>query len=36
MLWFSDLRRSTPLADSLPTDQFLELLNRYFEWVMPS
>jgi len=31
VLWFSDLRRSTPLADSLPTDQFLELLNRYFE-----
>lgn len=31
VIWFCDLRGSTPLADELPREQFLELLNRYFE-----
>jgi len=30
-LWYSDLRRSTELADRLPADDFLALLGRYFE-----
>lgn len=30
-LWFSDLRRSTVLADRLPAEAFLHLLGRYFE-----
>ena len=30
-LWYSDLRNSTGLADSLPVDSFLELLNAYFD-----
>lgn len=30
-LWYSDLRGSTALADSLPTDAFIALLNDYFE-----
>lgn len=30
-LWYSDLRGSTRLSTSLPTDQYLELLNHYFE-----
>jgi adenylate cyclase len=30
-LWYSDLRRSTELADRLSTEDFLELLGRYFE-----
>lgn len=31
VIWFSDLRSSTPLADVLPRPVFLELLNSYFE-----
>ncbi len=30
VLWYSDLRGSTPLADSLPEPAFLDHLNRYF------
>lgn len=30
-LWYSDLRSSTELADRLSTEDFLELLGRYFE-----
>jgi adenylate cyclase len=30
-LWYSDLRNSTGLADELPVDAFLELLNNYFD-----
>ena len=30
-LWYSDLRRSTELADGLSTEDFLDLLGRYFE-----
>jgi adenylate cyclase len=30
-LWYSDLRNSTGLADQLPVDGFLELLNAYFD-----
>ena len=31
VIWYSDLRRSTALAERLPRDAFLALLNRYFE-----
>jgi adenylate cyclase len=30
-LWYSDLRRSTELADRLSAEDFLKLLGRYFE-----
>lgn len=30
-LWYSDLRDSTGLADQLPVDAFLDLLNAYFD-----
>ena len=30
-LWYSDLRNSTGLADQLPVDAFLDLLNAYFD-----
>jgi adenylate cyclase len=30
-LWYSDLRNSTGLADELPVDAFLELLNSHFD-----
>jgi adenylate cyclase len=30
-LWYSDLRNSTGLADRLPVDGFLDLLNAYFD-----
>lgn len=30
-VWFSDMRDSTTLADSMPPHLFLERLNRYFE-----
>ena len=30
-LWYSDLRNSTGLADALPVEAFLELLNAYFD-----
>ena len=31
VIWFSDLRGSTELAESLEADVYLDLLNRYFE-----
>lgn len=31
VIWFSDLRASTRLAEALPKEVFLELLNRFFE-----
>ncbi|MDV7340315.1 adenylate/guanylate cyclase domain-containing protein [Terasakiella sp. A23] len=31
VIWFSDLRQSTNLAESMKSDDFLELLNQYFE-----
>ncbi|MBL6946570.1 MAG: adenylate/guanylate cyclase domain-containing protein [Rhodospirillales bacterium] len=31
IIWFCDLRGSTPLADSMPREKFLELLNAFFE-----
>jgi len=31
VVWFCDLRNSTPLADSMSRWEFLELLNGYFE-----
>jgi adenylate cyclase len=30
-IWYSDLRRSTALADSMDVDSFLALLNAYFD-----
>jgi adenylate cyclase len=30
-VWYSDMRNSTPLADTLPPQVFLNRLNRYFE-----
>ncbi len=32
-LWFSDLRNFTELTETLPPEQLLEMLNRYFEFV---
>ena len=34
VILFSDLRNSTRLAEDLPRDKYLELLNRYFETVL--
>jgi adenylate cyclase len=31
VIWFCDLRRSTPLADSMSRAEFLTVLNEYFE-----
>jgi adenylate cyclase len=31
LVWFSDLRNSTRLAETMPSGAFLELLNLYFE-----
>ena len=31
VIWFSDLRESTPLSEALGERAFLELLNDYFE-----
>ena len=31
VIWFSDLRGSTRFADTLPREEFLALLNEYFE-----
>ncbi len=31
VIWFCDLRNSTPLADSMSREAFLTLLNEYFE-----
>ncbi len=33
LIWFCDLRNSMPLADSVGRDEFLSLLNDYFEFV---
>ena len=34
VIWFCDLRDSTPLADSMSREAFLRLLNEYFECVL--
>ena len=34
VIWFCDLRDSTPLADSMTRGEFLALLNDYFECVL--
>ena len=34
VIWFCDLRESTPLADSMSREAFLALLNEYFECVL--
>ena len=34
VIWFCDLRDSTPLADSMSRRDFLALLNEYFECVL--
>jgi len=34
VIWFCDLRDSTPLADSMSREAFLALLNEYFECVL--
>jgi adenylate cyclase len=34
VIWFCDLRDSTPLADSMTRRDFLRLLNEYFECVL--
>ena len=34
VIWFCDLRDSTPLADSMSRRDFLKLLNEYFECVL--
>ena len=34
VIWFCDLRDSTPLADSMSRSAFLDLLNQYFECVL--
>jgi adenylate cyclase len=34
VIWFCDLRDSTPLADSMSREAFLALLNDYFECVL--
>jgi len=31
VIWFSDLRNSTPLAESMPRSEFLRLLDRFFD-----
>ena len=31
VIWFCDLRNSTPLADSMPRAEFLGILNEFFE-----
>jgi adenylate cyclase len=34
VIWFCDLRDSTPLADAMSREAFLHLLNEYFECVL--
>ncbi|MGH8726035.1 MAG: adenylate/guanylate cyclase domain-containing protein, partial [Burkholderiales bacterium] len=34
VIWFCDLRNSTPLADSMAPEAFLALLNQHFECVL--
>jgi adenylate cyclase len=31
VVWYSDLRNSTALAESMPEDDYMQILNRYFE-----
>ncbi|MDJ0948152.1 MAG: adenylate/guanylate cyclase domain-containing protein [Alphaproteobacteria bacterium] len=31
VIWYSDLRGSTAMADALPADDYIAILNRYFE-----
>lgn len=31
VVWFSDMRNSTMLAESMPTDEYFAMLNAYFE-----
>ena len=31
VIWFCDLRKSTTLADSMPVEEYLAVLNRFFE-----
>lgn len=31
VVWYSDLRNSTALADTMPSDDYIQLLNDYFE-----
>src|SRR5262249_46024274 len=31
LVWYSDLRNSTRLAETMPSEEFLDLLNTYFE-----
>lgn len=31
VIWYSDLRDSTPLAESMPRNRFLAMLNEYFD-----
>ncbi|MGI9354489.1 MAG: adenylate/guanylate cyclase domain-containing protein, partial [Rhizobiaceae bacterium] len=33
VIWFSDLRQSTTLADTMPRDEYLAALNQYFDCV---
>ncbi len=33
VIWFCDLRESTPLADTMSREHFLQLLNRFFDCV---
>ena len=34
-IWFSDMRGSTRLAEALPPQDFIDLLNRYFDCQIP-
>jgi adenylate cyclase len=34
VIWFCDLRDSTPLADSMSREEFLRLLNEFFECIL--
>ncbi len=31
VVWYSDLRNSTALAEAMPEDEYMKILNRYFE-----
>jgi adenylate cyclase len=35
-IWFSDMRGSTALAEQLPPQAFIDLLNRYFDCQVPT
>jgi adenylate cyclase len=36
VIWFSDMRGSTALAEVLPAQAFIDLLNRYFDCQVPA